>query len=403
MEYPRNKISLIAAAGLTVSLGAYAALPTDAAPFQLVVPNLKNGIDITFEGLYLQPTNSDLDYVTTASTTRNGTTINNNTQVQSIDPDYNFGFRVGLGYTFIDSGNDIQLSWTHFNHTDSDNFNADNNTFITTPLGHRNYINGATTNEQRHYALFETDTSIYEEGTVASDAKFKLDAIDLDVGQYIDIGTRLRLRMFAGLRFSQLENNQTTDTYAQGSFFFTHTDYSREFDDAGKYTDAYTETFNSKFTGLGPRVGVNSVYHLNDCFGVVAHAAFGLLAGQTETNTNSTDTRTQFVEFLTPPPDDFPFSPEDDTFITTNSLNSSDSTRVVPVIDAKLGLNYSHAFDSDSVLTIEAGYQVTQYIDAVDKLTTETFDDDTGLTTQINRTTSSVGFSGPYLSLNWKV
>jgi hypothetical protein len=400
-EFLMNKISLIAITGLSVSLGAYAALPTDAAPFELVVPNLKSGLGVTLEGLYLQPTNSDLDYITAASTINIGNIINNSTQVKSVDPDYNLGFRVGLGYTFADSGNDVQLSWTHFNHTDTDNFTAGDNTFITTPLGFRNYINAATTEAQRHEALFNTDTTIYEEGTVSSDATFKLDTVDLDVGQYIDIGTRLRMRMFAGLRFAQLENNQNT-TYAEGSFFFTLTDYEYDFEEYAEYTDTYSESFDSKFTGIGPRVGVDSFYHLGNCFGIVAHAAVALLVGQTETSTNSVETRTQFVEFLTTPPDNFPFGEEDDTFITNNSLNANDSTRVVPVIDAKLGLNYSHVFDDGATFSLEGGYQVTQYIDAVDKLTTEAVAGENGLITQANRTTSSVGFNGPYLSLNYK-
>src|SRR5437879_1537507 len=92
----------IAAATLAASLGAYAAVPTGAAPFQVVVPNLKSGVEFTLEGLYLQPTNSDLDYATSVTSISGSNSTTTTTNVSTVDPDYNFGFRVGLGYVFPD-------------------------------------------------------------------------------------------------------------------------------------------------------------------------------------------------------------------------------------------------------------------------------------------------------------
>jgi hypothetical protein len=53
-------------------------------------------------------------------------------------------------------------------------------------------------------------------------------------------------------------------------------------------------------------------------------------------------------------------------------------------------LNHKEA--SGSTLTVEAGYQLTQYVGVFDSLTTD------GAST-----TSSAGFHGPYLSLNFKI
>ena len=65
-------------------------------------------------------------------------------------------------------------------------------------------------------------------------------------------------------------------------------------------------------------------------------------------------------------------------------------------------------------MTIEGGWQVTQYIDAIDSLDVELeefglLDGEFGdrdvlfIPETTNRTTGSVDFNGPYLSLNWKV
>ena len=92
-------------------------------------------------------------------------------------------------------------------------------------------------------------------------------------------------------------------------------------------------------------------------------------------------------------------------------------TRIVPTLDTKLGLNYSYTFDCESVFTVEGGYLVTQYIDAVDRLAGNSFLGGVGmyglsyiaqdvispLSSDVGRRTSSVGFSGPYIKLSLKV
>jgi hypothetical protein len=402
MEKRTKKFPLaLATAGLTASLGAFAAMPTDAAPFQLVVPNLKSGIDITLEGLYLQPTNSDLDYATVANTTASGLVVTNNTNVQTVDPDYNFGFRVGLGYTFEDSGNDVQLAWTHFNHTDSDSVTPDYGSVLSTRYGvgaplfyaHNLSQNGGTEVNDVH---------------ASSDVKTKLDSVDLDVGQYVDVGTRLRLRMFAGLRFAEVTSDMA-NTYSANDV--DSTVGTKPPETTTTIDTVLVENYNSKFTGIGPRVGVDSVYHIGNCFGIVAHAAVALLVGEVESDSNgsfnSVRTTTGGAPEVTVNLTDL----EGDGSVTViGTLDSNDSSRVVPVLDAKLGLNYSHAFENESILTIEGGYQATQYIDAVDRLDGSASGVSTSpqagpvpASVQSSRTTSSVGFNGPYLSLNWKV
>lgn len=404
---------VLATAGLAASLGAFAALPTDAQPFQVVVPNIKSGIDITLEGLYLQPTNTDTDYATTSIYSASGNIFNDlsvagTSTVNNVDQDWNFGFRVGLGYTFEDSGNDVRLAWTHFNHTSSDSVTAPDNSVLTTHFGFP-FI--AEFPDFIPFFLF--GGADWDNVTASSSVKTRLDSVDLDVGQYLDVGTRLRLRMFAGLRAARVTSDQTNTYVGSSDDVFIEEFGQLEID----RTLTNVEQMNSKFSGIGPRIGVDSSYHLGNCFGLVAHAAFALLVGETDTETNanlasvltSTLTSSTFVDTDT------------DTFTITADGNSDDSTRVVPVLDAKLGLDYSYIFANESVLSIEAGYQVTQYIDAVDR-----FDGSVSLlgvqavpgiidqpvdrnnvfvpvSVDAQRTTSSVGFHGPYLSLNWKV
>lgn len=378
-----KKFSLaIATAALTASLGAYAALPTTAAPFQLEIPNLKAGLEVTLEGNLLRPTNSNLDYVGVDSFAFSGVfapgpwTFNTAQQVNSVQPGYDFGFRVGLGYVFPNSGNDVQLNWTHFDNSyDATTFGGPNATLITgagipliTPTG----VFG-----------FDIPSSI----SATSNLDVKMDAVDLDVGQYVNIGTRLQMRFFGGLRAARVENNKTNS-------------YSAVYDVSDVFANpvgtnifSYNEVdvLNSKFRGIGPRFGIDSSYHVWNCFGIVAHVAAAMLVGDVDTTTTGTsviDLNPNLGLGVLP-------------LTTTSATNTDDSNRIVPAFDAKLGIDYTWEFQNRSSLSIEAGWQVTQYIDAVDQYNNN-IGNGFGLGNN-DQSTTSIGFDGPYLSLNFHV
>lgn len=355
----------LAAAGLFAAINAWAAVPTGAQPFQIVVPNLKSGLEFTVEGLYLQPSNDDLAYATVFQLSDEATLSNSN--VHNVDPGYDFGFRVGIGYVFPNSGNDIQLSWTHFDNDDTDSLNT---------IG----VNGESVITRNGHKLPDPD-----EGDVFSQstADFDYDAIDLDMGQHLSIGTRLTTRLFAGVRFAQIKNN-ITDNYVSQIANPPPPPTSSPPAEEGQ---TLTLNYNSKFAGVGPLFGVDFSYHVMDCFGVVGRIDGTLLAGQIEASSNST--------MITGSP----------PLTNQETLNTDNQTRIVPGFDAKLGFDYSWPIHNDAQrFTIETGYQITQYIDAIDRVSAQLSGGSLiSQTTNIVTTTSSLGFNGPYLALNLKI
>jgi len=305
-------LSLVAAGLAASSLGAYAALPTGAAPFQVTVPNLAPGVEIILEGLYLQPTISGND-TTFATLGTPNSTGGTNFQTESVSPQYNFGFRVGLGYIFPNSGNDVQLNWTHFNHNTTD-----------TAQGLAGGVNVA----------------------FSGNLQSKYDAIDLDVGQYMSIGTRFQTRLFAGVRAAQLQANQTNTQQIVGS------------------PVAFNQIDNDKFEGIGPRLGIDAKYNVFDCFGVVAHMASSLLVSTVKESNERYNS----------------------TGVVSSAQAFDNQTQIVPGFDAKLGVDYSIRFNqaATSSMNIELGWQATQYVHA--------FQDGDG-----------AGFQGPYLGVNFKI
>ncbi|QLH43958.1 MAG: hypothetical protein HWD59_01320 [Coxiellaceae bacterium] len=131
---------------------------------------------------------------------------------------------------------------------------------------------------------------------------------------------------------------------------------------------------------MGPLAGIDGSYYLIRGIGVVGHIDSALLIGSVNSSLNTTAIS--------------------DAGTATVNVSNGYNTRIVPVIDAKLGLNYTYLFtnESNSDLTLEMGYQASQYFNALDHLT--------GVLTEFSAVgQNSVDFmlNGPYLSLTYHV
>ena len=385
---------ILAGATLVASVGAFAdVLRNNALPFAVNVPNIRSGFEFNVEGLFLKSSNSDLDYGFITGNDDNG---NAQTNLVTVKPDTDFGWGIGVGYVFPDSGNDVQLSWMGFDHTHRSSSSylessySGPGPFLNTPYGLN--INLADPDGD-----FDVPSDSQDVTTASGQAKFKLSVVDLDVGQYVDVGDRLQLHPFAGLRFARVENNLRGQ---YGSVDPIDPDVIYTEDDA----------FNSRFSGIGPLLGADANYNLGGGVHVAAHVATTLLVGKVDTDSRFASTQSNEARVITSVQSPL-FAQLSEQITDSASIESADVTRVVPSLDAKLGLNYSYQFDCDSVVTVEGGYKVTQYIDAVDRLDTssgqqatpQSFIGGSGSSAIATRNTSNVGFSGPYVKLAVKL
>lgn len=379
--------SLVAAAIVGASVGAVAAVSTGASPFQVAVPKLTSGLNFNIEADYFQPTNSDLAYLNVplevVQDTSKTPCVTFPSHIYSLDPNYNFGFTAGIGYVFPCSGNDIHLNWIHFDQSTKE------------------HIDDAKSTDQYLSHVFKRLDADFKV-TANSEATFKHDAVDLDVGQYLDVGTRMRMRFYGGLRYAQLRkdvDNQVTVTGTLNDPKSTH---------GGIISGAsakVSESYRSKFTGIGPHVGISTNYRLTRCFGISTNFAGSLLVGRSEASATSTS-EWQIKS-----------NPVSMPIIEKTERAADNTTRVVPAFDAKLGLDYTQHFNcGKSTFTVEAGYRVMDYIDALDRLPrlypelpvefNPTSGDvsvnplDRYSADQTGVVTSSVGFNGPYIALH---
>lgn len=326
----------ITLAVLNFSMSVFAALPATTDPTLINVPQLPGGFVIGGTINYLQPSDShgDLDYATLNA---NSTSV-----VKNIDPSYNWGWSINAGYIFPNTGNDINASFFHLDTDDTNSFSfGGNNIIVILPISVFAFGGFLTTNGE-------------------SEANYDINQIDVTAGQFIDVGCRLILHPNAGLRWADIERK------LNGNFNF--------FDLSGNPDAIYNSNEKSDFDGIGPLAGLDASYYIGSGFGLVGHFDAALLAGNINTKSNGS-----LIAFT-----------EENSGFTIAFQNNSNE-RMVPILDGKLGANYTYVFNNsaNTDLTLEAGWQVSKYFNAVDRLPSNI----------VLHSTSSLALQGPYADL----
>lgn len=348
-----KKITALAAAvGLSASFAAHA---DNAVMSPSLIPldttSARTGIMLELEGIMAQPVTNRLEYaqVQTIDRTRdaegNTTSIVTSNATKSIQPNYKGAFRIGIGYQFPNTTNDVQLHWTHLNSKNSDSVTGNLPNVTVVPVLGGNIMSG------------NAGTTF---GSATSDVEFTYNAIDLDVGQYINPTPRLQLRLFGGLRYAEMK--QDFDARYNTSY---NADTSETNNQA-----SLSASNHAKYSGIGPRLGIDSLYSVGNGFGLAARVAGSLLIGQAKSNESNASVNLG------------------QSYPESNNTNADDVTRIVPGLDGQLGIHYTHALSHSADLNAELGWRVTHYFNPFDN------EPIAGLTTS-----SDFGFHGPYLTI----
>ncbi len=312
----------------------------------VLVPSQHGGFKVGIDALYLRPTNSDLNYATTVSfptNFRQGFERN-----ATIDPSYDWGFYAQVGYLFPCTGNDLTLAYTYLRSDETDSVvGVSSGEALLLPIGQ--LFSGATF------------------GVATGKAKFDLNAVDLEGGQRFTTGT-YDMRMFAGLRYANIDHQLQS--------------FGAPFSSSG--TTFGAQEFKSQFRGLGPRIGVDGRYCLSSGFGVDANLSTALLIGHVDGCYDAA----------------FTTGTGDDLTVTNFSAKNGSENRVVPVLEGKLGVDYTYIMDCrcKSALTFEAGYQATNYFNADDHARVVST---SGTSFAYQNNTSDVAFDGIYFGVRY--
>jgi hypothetical protein len=249
--------------------------------------------------------------------------------------DYNFGWQATLGYVFEDTANSIELSYRGLDSTDTQSYN--------------DLTRGTGANE----VLVNAQDSV----------NYNLETGDLMLTQFVDFGDFVQMRFLGGLSYLFLERKIDVTADITNIELTEKTVVAHE---------------KSKFSGFGPRVGLDARYDFGgEGFGIVGGASLAYFLGTMEYN----DTVQQ-----TEPTTGKPFEHQD------NNDNHN-----VTNLRANLGIDYVYYMEDDDYPTfgLELGYLVDYYADAITANNSDALNETAA---GIFNSTSAT-FSGPYLNL----
>ena len=341
----KTKISLVLLGLGLVSASAYAGtIETTPMP-------VSNDIDVTAPdqtgmwsfgatAVLMQPTNKAFNYADTVNVigaSGSGTTpsvINGSDTHNSVDEGYDWWFGADVTYAFPGNGRDVTLAYEGLHGTDTDStaapgFGAAGGTIkgMVSDFTGLPYTN----------AEGKTDT--------------QYDAGDLVFGQKLDVGSRVRLHPFVGVRYAHLDVTDTGSYYGEVPVFGNGGSTG-----GGNGPSAESSTLENQFDGVGPRLGSDLQVNLGQGFSVRGRLGLSALIGsQRITNT----------AVITVPATNNGGNTFNAGGVINAENNTDSQTRVIPEIDGRLGLNYTYAFNSGMALGIEAGWQATNYFNVV--------------------------------------
>lgn len=338
------------------SQALYAAATTEQV-LPVTVPNLRPGFEFSLTALALQPGAANLNYVIY---NKELPTQSPSWTEKEIAPGFGAAFGLGARYIFPE-GRDINLNWTHLNTNSSQSIAAPSAQFFLGP-----------------------DYQIGPNGIPIRNAygksHFKYDVVNLEAGQFVDLGCHVEMRFFAGLSNAYLR--EKVDATYTGNVL------------VGPFQGPFStlQEVRADFTGIGPRFGLQGDYFLNSGFGLRANAAVSALIGYSYAKTSYTSSA-QELQAL------FQQSSNYQTIIDKR-IN-----HVVPGIDGKLGVFYKHAINNCTSFSLEGGYQAAVYVNAIQQYLPGTLvSEDTPLQSggifvgTMSHTQSNYSVQGPYLT-----
>lgn len=218
---------------------------------------------------------------------------------------WNGAFSLSGSYHF-NTGNDVALTWQHYNEKHNHN-----QTYLD-PVIYAHEILGAATTHM-NLAM-----------------KTGLDLVNFELGQSSTVGSKINMRLYTGLQYADVRGERAEAISANEPFGSTPNNPKPN-------RLWFDGVLNSKYQGVGPRLGSEVDRDIGHGFSIFAHGAVTLLAGQQNSRLSGTNRSVTLVDNS-----GLPFEPPSYSTTTMNFYQSYHSINIVPEFEGKLGLDYKY-------------------------------------------------------------
>jgi hypothetical protein len=326
--------------------------------------------------LYIKPYSNDLKYATFVAGTQ---PYYQSWHYQEINPSYHATFEMGFNYAIPHTSYSASIDWTHLYSNDSSSKQASTNTDIATV----EFVGPP----------YEMSPPVFGIKRVDSQVNFNFDNILLNGSKIVEFDSHIQARFFGGIDLLKL--NQTINT--------TFSDYAGSPPTPYSYPLPADPSFSfqtqnvSKYFGAGPDLGVSLRYTMSSGFGVMGEFMGMLTAGtiQAQDNFTSTSARLTSLGIST----------------SQQQITAPNATQIVLGADSKLGVFYTYQGKNIPEVTIEAGYRMASFLNAISTvnpntlvqpgtvISTPEFATGTMAIVSTNATTHPFNFNGPFLNI----
>lgn len=308
-------------------------------PISVRIPNLAPGLQFHAGVLFLQPSADNLGWAVLTTEKNFASPVPLATpywRIETLTPQLRPGLEVGGGYTFANSGRDVQMNWQNLrtSTTQSAAVTQSDGQWIS-PFNQTGPPTADSYNQL--YSHSGVNKLLSAEGSV----KFEYDVVDLDFGQNVSVGSSMGLRFFGGVGFARLRERVVS------SFFGATPDPNAVFPNNVPLYISLNNT--STFSGFGPRLGLDTTYRPFGGLRFTGQLAGALLVGQTQP--------AQYL-FTATAPDLAAIG----IAVNQENISSEKFTHVVSAATGRLGLGWTRVFANRSQFTVDAGYLAALYV-----------------------------------------
>jgi hypothetical protein len=287
--------------------------------------------------LYIRPYSNNLRYATFVSGVQ---PYYQSWHYQEINPSYHPAFELGLNYAIPHTLFSASVDWTHLNSNDTSSKQASTNTDLTTV----EFVGPP----------YEMSPPVFGIKRVASKVNYNFDEILLNAGRIVEFNNHVQVKFFGGVSLMKL--NQTVTTTFSDMAGTPATPYSYPLSPDPTYS---FQTQNvSKYLGAGPDLGLKLRFKTSSGFGIMGEFLGMLTAGTMQAQDNFTSTSARLTTL--------------GIGVSQQQITTPNATQIVLGADGKLGVFYSFQGKNIPEFTIEAGYRIATFVNAIQTISPNT-------------------------------